>query len=344
MFNRCPPLVVLFALFLTLLTGCNSLDYTEDHEQLSEEERIIIRFSHIVGENTPKGLAARKFAKIVKERSNGFVEVQVFPNGFLYKDGEEISALKKGDIQMIAPATSKMTNEVPEWQVMDLPFAFRDVEDVHTYLSGSIGRNLLAQFEPKGFYPLGVWDNGFKQITNESHPLIKTSDFKDLKFRVMPSPIIASQFEILGANVQSNSFNEVYQLLGNGRIDGQENTFSNIHSKNLQSLQSHLTVSNHGYLGYVVLMNNSFWNDLPKDIQILLHETMVEVSKWEIKIAEELNENNFQSLENCDCIAIHHLSVDQKKQWEDAFKPLYQQFENRFGSDYIKTLPKYEGE
>ncbi|WP_245308384.1 DctP family TRAP transporter solute-binding subunit [Halalkalibacter urbisdiaboli] len=332
--------IILVLTVFILLTGCGAKSYPEDHEQLSEDERIIIRFSHIVGEQTPKGLAARRFAKLIKERSNGYIEVQVFPNGYLYKDGEELEALKKGDIQMIAPATSKITNIVPEWQILDLPFAFHNVEEVHDYLEGKIGNRLMTKLEAKGFYPVSTWDNGFKQMTNSSHPLREIEDFSGLQLRVMPSPVLKAQFSELNTRTQSNSFNEVFHLLENKEIVGQENTFSNIYSKNLQLLQNYLTVSNHGYLGYVVLMNKTFWDGLPEDVQSLLQETMDEVAVWERMIAQELNSLNFRELEKCNCIDIHHLTADEKRLWEEAFEPVYQQVEYKFGTEYIRQLPK----
>jgi tripartite ATP-independent transporter DctP family solute receptor len=325
---------------LILLAACQEGTYAVDHEQLSKEERIVIRFSHIVGENTPKGLAARKFAKLVKEKSNGYVEVQIFPNGYLYKDGEELEALLDGDIQMIAPATSKITSLVPEWQVLDLPFAFQDVNEVHEYLEGNLSQGLMNKLQTSGLYPLAIWDNGFKQITNNSHPIMYPEEFSGLRFRIMPSPVIKNQFETLGANTQSNSFNEVYQLLDQGSINAQENTFSNIVSKDLPSLQKYLTVSNHGYLGYFVLMNKEFWNDLPKDVQDLIIETMKEVTEWEIQMAKKLNGQNLLDLEMCNCIEIHVLSNQEKQLWEDALTPVYNQFEERFGAEYILQLPK----
>jgi tripartite ATP-independent transporter DctP family solute receptor len=326
------------------ITGCNSASYPVDHEQISKEERIVIRFSHVVGEQTPKGLAARRFAQLLKERSNGLIEVQVFPNGNLYKDGEELEALQKGDIQMIAPATSKVTALAPEWEVMDLPFAFRDSADVHEYLNGEVGKKLLARLELKGLYPLGIWDNGFKQMTNQLRPLVTPKDFTGLGFRIMPSTVIKSQFTALHVRTQINSFDEVYQLLEKEQIDGQENTFSNIVSKDLHTLQNYLTISNHGYLGYVVLMNPQFWEGLPNEVQKLITDTFQEVTEWEVKLAQELNEKNQQDLESCHCIEIHRLTEEEKQLWEDALQPVYQTFENRFRAEYINMLPKNKEE
>ncbi len=223
---------LIVSFLICILVSCRA-SYPTDHEQLSEEERIVIRFSHVVGEETPKGLAARKFAKLVKERTNGRVEVQVFPNGTFYRDGEEIDALLRGDIQMIAPATSKLTDLVPEFSVIDLPFAFENEKEVHSYLTGPIGNELLQKLLAKGVYPLDIWDNGFKQMTNNRGPLVHLEDFMGLKIRIMPSWVLEEQFQTLQATSVHLTFNEVFQQLEMNGIDGQENTLSNITSRNL---------------------------------------------------------------------------------------------------------------
>lgn len=327
---------VLLALF-----GCQSTTLPVDYEQLSKEERIVIRFSHVVGEDTPKGLAARKFAQLVKERSNGYVEVQVFPNGFLYKDGEEMEALSKGDIQMIAPATSKVTSLVPEWSVIDLPFAFDTYEEVHDYLAGPIGQDLISKLDSQELLMLAMWDNGFKQISNRDYPIKSPNDLQKLKIRIMPSEIISKQFSILGAIPKMIDFNVVFQQLEKEDIDGQENTLSNITSKNLHSLQNYLTVSNHGYLGYLLLMNKQFWSGLPAEVQELILETLVEVNEWEWETARKLDAEKLAELENCQCIDVYQLTLEEQQIWEDAFKPVYDYYIERFGAKYIDSLLKF---
>ncbi|MBY0221496.1 DctP family TRAP transporter solute-binding subunit [Sporosarcina aquimarina] len=334
---------VSFVGLLFLLAGCQKTSYPVDYEQLSAEERLVIRFSHVVGEDTPKGLAARKFAKLMKERSNGYIEVQIFPNSILYKDGEEMEALSNNDIQMIAPATSKVTSTVPEWSVVDLPFAFYSYEEVHAYMQGKVGRQLIGKFEKQGLVMLGMWDNGFKQLTNREYPINMPADIKGLNMRIMPSDILEQQFELFGASAMKLDFNNVFQSLDNGLIDAQENTLSNIVSKSLHLKQGYMTVSNHGYLGYVLLMNKEFWDGLPENVQFLIQDTLSEVSEWQREIAHQLNEKDLSELEKCDCIQIHNLSEDERQQWEEAFSPVYDFYRGRFGAKYINSLPKIKG-
>ena len=329
------------AWLLIMIAGCSSESYPEDFEQLSEDERIVIRFSHVVGEDTPKGLAARKFAQLVKEQSNGYVEVQVFPNGFLYKDGEEMEALLKGDVQMIAPATSKVTSLIPEWSVIDLPFAFDSNEEVHEYLDGPAGKKLISKFDGQGLHMLGVWDNGFKQISNRDYPIYGPEDLRQLRMRIMPSDIISKQFLTAGAIPKKIDFNILFHHLENGDVDGQENTLSNIASKNIHLLQNYLTMSNHGYLGYVLLTNKEFWDELPEPVRDIIMDALEDVSEWEWENAHKLNAQKLEELEKCKCIDIYHLSDEERRVWEEAFSPVYDYYKERFGSEYIDALPKH---
>ncbi|MEV9640694.1 TRAP transporter substrate-binding protein [Mammaliicoccus sciuri] len=334
---------VSFVGLLFLLAGCQKTTYPVDYEQLSAEERLVIRFSHVVGEDTPKGLAARKFAKLMKERSNGYIEVQIFPNSILYKDGEEMEALSNNDVQMIAPATSKITSIVPEWAVIDLPFAFDSYEEVHAYIKGNVGQELIGKLDQQGLVMLGMWDNGFKQLTNREL-LIKTPrDIKGLRMRIMPSDIIEQQFKLFGATPVKLDFNSVFQSLENGLIDGQENALSNIASKSLHMKQNYLTVSDHGYLGYVLLMNKTFWDELPEEVRSLIQETLAEVSEWQQGIAQKQNDEELSALEKCKCIDIYKLSDEERQQWEEAFSPVYDFYRGRFGAKYINSLPKIKG-
>lgn len=331
-----------FIYLLLFLTSCGFNEYPEDYEQLNEDERIVIRFSHVVGENTPKGLASRYFAEQVKERTNGYVEVQVFPNSNLYKDGEELDALLEGDIQMIAPATSKVTSLVPEWEVIDLPFAFQSVEEVQEFLKSPTGIVLKKKLEEQGLYPMAFWDNGFKQMTNTEGPLITPKDFKGLKFRVMSSEVLIEQFDVLGASAKIKTFDEVYKNLNNNKANAQENTFSNIVNKNFHGIQNYLTVSNHGYLGYLVLMNDEFWHSLPDDIQVIILEVLEDANLKEKSIAKEVNQESYDMLKNSSDIEIYELSEQEQQLWEDALTPVYEYFTEKYGAQYIKHLPKYQ--
>jgi len=328
---------ILFLSFITIsFTGCQS--YARDYEQFSSEEKMVIRFSHVVGEDTPKGLAARKFAQLVKEKSNGRIEVQVFANGSLYRDGEEWDALQQGDIQMIAPATAKMTSKIPELQIFDLPFFFSNMDQIHHLTDGEIGKSIFQAAKKYHVEPLAIWDNGFKQLTNRYYSLHTPKDFEGLTFRIMPSPILAEQFTMLGAKAEAKNFNDVYHALVNREIDGQENTISNIYTKKFHEAQNYLILSNHGYLGYLVMMNQDFWNKLSPEYQEIITEAMAEVTEWQRVVAEDLQEQQLTLIERCDCIKIEPLTEEEWKRFHRFYQPLHKKLEQRLGTSFIDEI------
>lgn len=327
----------LLLMFIISASGCSNRVW--DREQVSPEQKIVIKFSHVVAENTPKGMAAQRFAREVQERTDGRVEVQVFPNSSLYADGEEMQALQDGAVQIIAPATSKLGGLFPYWQVMDLPFAFQDTNAVHQALDGSIGQELTESLENQGFIALAFWDNGFKQLTNNMRPIVTPGDLQGLRFRVMMnSSVLQEQFRMLGARTIPLPFNDVYRYLEKNQLIGQENTISNIYSKKFYQVQKYMTITNHGYLGYVVLANKDYWDSLPQDIQDILNEVIAEVTVWEHEAAAELNELYFNALQEKDNVEITILTPEERKLWDEAFRPLYNYFGRRVSVDLMHEI------
>lgn len=331
--------LLIILLVVIALTGCT--ERVLDKEQISPDQKIVIKFSHVVAENTPKGMAAQRFARLVEKRSHGRVEVQVFPNSTLYADGEEMQALKDEAVHIIAPATSKLAGLFPCWQLLDLPYAFEDAEAVHKALEGPIGKELTESLERQDLLALAFWDNGFKQLTNSIRPIIYPEDLAGLKFRVMiNNSILKEQFSILGAYPVPFYFKDVYRSLEKNEVQGQENTLSNIYSKKFYQVQPYMTLTNHGYMGYVVLTNKKFWNSIPVDVREMLKTTMQEVTKWEHMKAEELNQSYYEQLKNNNKIKITTLTRLEREMWEEAFSPLYSSLSKEIGVDLINQLIK----
>lgn len=334
--SRRVTVIVTLLLLLFTVSGCGTR--VIDGQQIAKGEKIVIKFSHVVAENTPKGLAAERFADLVRQRTGGYVEVQVFPNSSLYKDGEEFEALQNGSVQMIAPATSKMSVLDPAWQILDLPYAFRSLGEVHKIMDGSVGRRLFTQLEEQGMRGLAMWDNGFKQITNNKHPLIKVNDFKNLTFRVMPSKVLEDQFGQLGATAYPMPFSDVHQALAAGSVDGEENTISNIYTQRFDQVQKHLTISNHGYIGYIVLTNSEFWDNLPGEVRKILEDTLSEVTVWQQEKAEEVNNNHLEELKKQGRLEIHFLSPEEEKLWQHQLLPVYDRLAEEIGPNWADII------
>lgn len=331
--------LIVFVAALTL-AGCGA-KRAPDHEQVHPGEKIVLKFSHVVAEDTPKGQAALRFARLVEERTGGRVEVQVFPNSVLYKDGEELTALEENKVQLIAPTTSKLGEMFPEMQLFDLPYAFAGTAQVHQATDGEIGKKLAAVMGKNNLLPLAYWDNGFKQMTSSRRPLIYPADFYGLTFRVMiNSKVLEEQFRAFGAKTVQLPFDEVYQALAGGAVEGQENTTSNILSQKFYEVQPYLTISNHGFMCYVVLANDRFWNSLPEDIRKILEETLAEVTAWEREKAKELNERDLAKIKASGKVRIHVQTEAEKKIWKKVWEPLYDQFTPVIGPGLIETVRK----
>src|SRR5512141_392996 len=241
---------------------------------------IVIKFSHVVAPNTPKGKGADKFKELAEKYTNGKVKVEIYPNSTLYKDKEELEALQLGAVQMLAPSNSKFGPiGVREFEVFDLPYILPDLATLRKVTDGPLGARLLKLLEPKGMIGLAYWDNGFKQMS-ANKKLLTPADYKGLKFRIQSSKVLEAQFRALGSIPQVMAFSEVYQALQTGVVDGQENTWSNIYTQKMHEVQKFATVTNHGYIGYVVVTNKKFWDGLPGDIRTQLEKAMKEATEY----------------------------------------------------------------
>ncbi|WP_458700958.1 TRAP transporter substrate-binding protein [Sulfurospirillum sp. 1307] len=303
-----------------------------------------IKFSHVVSANTPKGKAADFFAKRVGELTAGKVEVKVFPSSQLYTDKAVMKALKLGNVQMAAPSFSKFTSLVPQLQLFDLPFLFRDVDHVHAVMDGEVGQKLKDLVTKKGFVALDYWDNGFKHLSSNKKALIRPEDAKGQKFRIMSSKVIESQFLAVGANPQVLPFSEVYSALQQGVVDAAENPLSNFYTKKFYEVQTDLTLSSHGYLGYLVVMSKRFWNKLPDDLKPKIKQAMREATELNRKLAAELEADYLAKIKDyankTGKLKIHTLTPEQKAAWKKATSVIYKDFYKVIGEDLIKKAEK----
>ncbi len=307
----------------------------------------VIKFSHVVSPNTPKGKAADYFAKRVEELSHGKIKVKVYPNAQLGKDKVILKKLKFNTVQMAAPTFSKFTGLVPQLGLFDLPFLLKNEQHLHKVLDGEVGEKLKDMVTKKGYVALAYWDNGFKQLTDNKRPLIKPEDCKGLKFRVMSSKVLIEQFKALGAIPVVLPFSEVYSALQQGVVDGQENTISNIYTKKFYEVQRYMTMTNHGYLGYLVVMSKKFWNRLPNDMKKVILQAMKEATEKERVWAKELNNDQLNKIkeyaQKTGKLEIDYLTPQQRLLWEKKLRSIYPKFYDTIGKDLIQAAIK-EGE
>lgn len=328
---------------LLLFTGCG--DKSSDDKTAMNEENdstFVLKFSHVVSPNTPKGKAANYFEKRLEELSAGRIDVQVYPSSQLYKDNAVLKAITLDSVQMAAPSFSKFGKIVPQLALFDLPFLFTSMDQLHRVQDGIVGTKLKDMVNAKGFVALNFWDNHFKQLSSSKKALITPADAEGQKFRIMSSKVLEAQFHAVKASPQMMPFSEVYSGLQQGVIDGQENTISNIYTKKFHEVQKYLTISNHGYLGYLVVMSKKFWNSLPADLQANVTQAMNDATEKEREYAEELNTKQFDLIKEYAAktgkLEVFTITEEQRNEWKEAVSKIYPEFYDTsvIGEELIK--------
>lgn len=301
------------------------------------QQPIIIKFSHVVAEKTPKGQGALKFKELAEKKLPGKVQVQVFPNSQLFGDAQEMDALLLGDVQILSTSLSKFDRYTKKLQVFDLPFMFNDLAAVDRFQLGPVGKQLLDSMKSKGIKGLGYWHNGMKQLSTNRPQLKLPGDVKGLKFRIQQSDVLEAQFRALGSNPQKMAFSEVYQALQTGVVDGQENTWSNIYTQKFYEVQKTIAETNHGVIDYMVITNAKWWDGLPADIRKGLTEAMDEATAYSNKLASEINEGDRKRIADAGKAKIQTLTKEDLAAWRKAMAPVWKKFEGDIGKDLIQA-------
>lgn len=297
-------------------------------------EPIEIKFSHVVAANTPKGQMAVQFKNLVEQRLPGKVSVKIFPNSELFSDGQVLDAMIRGEVQLAAPSLSKFDNYTKKLQIFDLPFLFEDMPAVERFQNGAKGQELLSSLEEKGLVGLGYLHNGMKQMSANT-PLVVPADAKGKTFRIQSSDVLAAQFEAVGATPLKKPFSEVFSLLQNKEIDGQENTWSNIYSKKFFEVQNYISETNHGVLDYLVVTSKAFWMSLPEDIRPIVKASLDEAILMGNRIAQKKANADKRAIAKSGQSKLVNVSKAARHQWVMAMKPVWAKFENDIGKDMI---------
>jgi C4-dicarboxylate-binding protein DctP len=304
---------------------------------------IVIKFSHVVAPDTPKGKGADRFKQLAEERTKGRVKVEVYPNSQLYKDKEELEALQLGSVQMLAPSLAKFGPlGVKEFEVFDLPFIFKDTPSFRAVTEGPVGKSMLAKLEPKGITGLAYWDNGF-DVMSANKPLHQVADFKGLKMRIQSSKVLDANMRSLGAIPQVMAFSELYQALQSGVVDGMENTPSNVYTQKVYEVQKHVTVSNHGHIAYAVVVNKKFWDGMPADIRATLDGAMKDATTYANAIAETENQIALDKIKASGKTTVYTLAPAETEAWRKAMFIVHKEMADRVGKDTIQAVYKAAG-
>ncbi len=311
--------------------------------QVQASEPIVIKFSHVVAVDTPKGRAATHFAERAFVLTNGKVKVEVYPNSQLYKDKEEMEALQLGSVQMLAPSLSKFSPlGVREFEVFDLPYIFNGYTDLHKVTQGPIGKRLLGKLEVRGIVGLAYWDNGFK-VMSANRPIHQVADYRNLRMRIQSSKVLDAQMRALGAIPQVLAFSETKLALQSGVIDGTENPPSNLYTQKMHEVQKHVSLTQHGYLGYAVVVNKRFWDGLPADIRVALNQAVAESTRVANDSAFKDNQLALNKVRAFKQTQIYQPTLQELAQLKTQLLPVHQQMAARIGTETIEDIYRTTG-
>ena len=329
-------------LAIVAAVGCATLQLVLCGSALAQQP-IIVKFSHVVSPDAPKGKAALVFKDLAEKYTNGKVKVEVYPNSSLYKDKEELEALQLGSVQLLAPSISKFGPlGVKEFDVFDLPFLMSDDARARQMMASPMMADLNKKLEAKGVLPVAYWDNG-AHVYTANKPLIRPEDFRGLKMRIQGSRVLDAVARQLGAIPQIMAFAEVYQALQTGVVDGEDNVPSNIWTQKFYEVQKNLTVSYHGRLSYALVTNNKFWGSLPADVRTQLDRAVKESTDYFNNTAATDNADALEKIKASGKIQVHVLTDAEKKAWVAKLMPVHKEMQGRFGKDFIEKIYKASG-
>ena len=304
---------------------------------------IIIKFSHVVAANTSKGKTADYFKKIVEERTHGRVKVEVYPNSQLYKDKEELEALQMGSVQMLAPTFGKFgPMGLREFEVFDLPYLFDNMAQAQKVTQGPIGRALLKKLDSKGLTGLAMWDSGFLDWTSNK-PIVKPADIKGMKIRIQSSKVIDARTRIVGALPQVMPWSEIYQGLQTGVVDGQENPPSIVNTAKLYEVQKFMTISEHGYHGYVFIANKRFWDALPADVRPVMDKAVLDATAYFNSNAKKENDDALEEIRKTGKTKVLTMTPEEKNEWKTIQFKVHSEMADRIGKEWIQSIYKEIG-
>jgi C4-dicarboxylate-binding protein DctP len=338
-------LLIVISVFALVLTACGGSDKTSKSDSKSGEEYtakdpFIIKFSHVTAIDSVKGKSADQFAKLVDEKTDGRVKVEVYPSSQLYGDADELDALVSGNVHMIAPSVTKMVKIDPRWQYVDMPYLFEDDEHVQAFFDSDVAKDLLnsEQLAANDIMGMGFWPNGFKHFSSSKHELVKPADFKGLKFRTQAGAVLEAQFKTLDAGSATIAFGETYAALQQGTVDGAENPFNNFDTMKFYEVQKYLSTSQHGRLDYAIFVNKSYWESMPKDLRKLVDEALAEATEYAQNLAAEENQKSFEKIKKLGTVEVYEMTQEEKDALKEALKPVYDEFTETITPELIEGI------
>lgn len=325
MFDRLTKLTLGLAVPLALMTAGPALAEIRDQT---------VKFASANNKGHPQVTGMEKFAELVKEKSGGKIEVKLFPGGTLGGDVQTVSALQGGVIEMTVLNAGILASNVKEFGAVDLPFLFDSGEEADKVMDGPFGTSLMERLPATGLVGVAYWELGFRNLTNNRHPVTKLEDIKGLKIRTIQSPIPVELFNALGANAVPLPYTELYTALETGTVDGQENPSANIINAKFYEVQKYMTLTRHQYNPQIVLVSKKFWDGLNDEEKTVLQQAAVEARDFQRKVSREQDAAALEEIRKTG-MEVSELSAEETQKLRDAVKPMIEKFSADIGQEKI---------
>jgi tripartite ATP-independent transporter DctP family solute receptor len=283
-----------------------------------------------LSDDHPQGLAVKKFAELLSQKTGGKLTAKLFAGGSLGNDVTMISSLRGGTQEMTVPDSSTLVSLVKDFTVLNLPLTFQNEQEADALLDGPFGQKLLAELPSKGLVGLGFWENGFRHVTNSRKPITKADDFSGLKVRVIQNPLFIDTFNALGANAVPMPFTELYTALEQKAVDGQENPTATILASKFYEVQKNLVLSRHIYSAWVLLLSKKTWDALPPDQQKAVQEAAREATLYERQTIRDFGQKAIAELKK-NGMQVTELPAAEQAKLREKLQPVVAKFSKESG-------------
>lgn len=337
-------LLVIMLLISTVIAGCSSVgsdnSSTDNNDQgngSASGNEITIRFSHSSAPESARDLGAQKFKQVIEAETDGKVKVEIYPASQMGDPTQQVQSVQQGSLEMNIVPTSFMGGFQELITLLDIPFLLPDDKDSLLKLQESDAmRALLDKTDDVGIHTLGIWHTGYKQFTGPK-PLNHPEAFKGLKFRAMPSPVIFEQFNVLGASPTDLAFSETYNALQTGTIDAQENPIDTTFDMKLHEVQTHTTMTNHGVLDQMIIVNKAFYDGLDQDIKDAMKKAFDAGRDVTIQKTYE-NIDKYRKIMEDSGMQFVEISPEERQAFVKKVEPVRDFYINEFGEEGKQLL------
>ncbi len=325
--------LVAVSVLVIAAVGCGK----EKSADASGSEKMVLKLGHVANLEQPYHIAAEKFAKDVAERTNGQIEIQVFPNSQLGGQRDLVEGIQFGTVDIAFTSSAVLGNFIPTAQVIDLPFLFRDSEHVYKTVDGPLADEIYAGAENLGIKVLATWENGFRNVGNNIRPVITPEDMKGIKIRVFESQLYLDMFSLLGSIPTPMAMSEVFTGMQQKTIDGIENAVVQCYASKYQEVMKYYSITEHTYNPQIVSMSLDKWNKISPENQKIIMDAAIENRDYNRSLAAELSGKYLKAMEE-EGVEVTILTPEQKEEFKVVMKPVWEDYYDVVGKDLIDKI------